>query len=190
MVGGIYKIENIETGKLYVGSAKNFDKRRWGHFGKLKKGTHPNRHLQAAWNKDGADAFSFSIIEVVEGENLLDREQHWIDATLAAINGYNILPNAQSPIGRPGRKHSEATKEKIRAAATGRRASAETKMKISAAGVGRKHTAAQSAAITAAHIGAKRSDAARQKMSEAQKARYTKSPIVRDERGRIVPAPK
>ena len=40
MASGIYKIVNTITGKCYVGSAKDFEKRWARHFNDLKSGTH------------------------------------------------------------------------------------------------------------------------------------------------------
>ena len=51
MESGIYKIENIINGKLYVGSTNNYIGRRNTHICELKNNKHVNRHLQSAWNK-------------------------------------------------------------------------------------------------------------------------------------------
>lgn len=90
---GIYKILNIENGKFYIGSSKNI-KHRWSqHKSKLKKGKHPNMHLQNAWVKYGSKAFSLIIIEEnTQINDLIKREQYWLDE-LKPYNrnvGYNI----------------------------------------------------------------------------------------------------
>jgi len=66
--GGIYQIINKLDGKVYVGSAKGFKQRYTQHINSLNKGTHHNKHLQAAFIRDGSDAFEFHILEVVVGE--------------------------------------------------------------------------------------------------------------------------
>jgi hypothetical protein len=54
---GVYGIRNRINGKVYVGSAsKSLAGRIRGHLSGLTKGTHFNRHLQAAWNRYGATA--------------------------------------------------------------------------------------------------------------------------------------
>ena len=63
---GIYAIVNTVNGKRYVGSAKRFRTRWNAHRAALNKGLHHSRHLQSAWNKYGAEAFVFTIIEFCE----------------------------------------------------------------------------------------------------------------------------
>lgn len=65
---GIYQIINKINGKVYIGSAKEFKRRYTQHINSLKKGTHHNKHLQGAFNRDGSDSFEFHVLKVVEGE--------------------------------------------------------------------------------------------------------------------------
>ena len=52
-VSGIYCIENLITGKVYIGQADHI-KRRWqNHKRTLKNNKHKNIHLQNSWNKHG-----------------------------------------------------------------------------------------------------------------------------------------
>ena len=46
MNSGIYKIVNLQTGKYYVGSTKDFKRRKQTHFSRLKNNTHTNKHLK------------------------------------------------------------------------------------------------------------------------------------------------
>lgn len=56
---------------------------------------HVNYKLQEDYNKYGADAFYFSVIEIVrEAKDLLGREQYWID-TIEIDTNYNILDYAK-----------------------------------------------------------------------------------------------
>lgn len=76
---GLYKIVCIPSGKFYVGSSNHIT-RRWGeHRRALIDKKHRNTKLQNAWNKYGAEAFTFEIIEFVPEESLLDKEQQWLD---------------------------------------------------------------------------------------------------------------
>lgn len=114
MDSGIYLITNIQTLKLYVGSSARIT-RRWGyHKSMLNKNLHPNNYLQNAWNKYGAAAFAFSIIEITSVKKLIDREQIWMDALCCHISdwGYNISPKAESSAGS---KRTIETKKKISA---------------------------------------------------------------------------
>jgi group I intron endonuclease len=67
---GIYQIRNIQNGKVYIGSAKCFQKRAAQHESRLNSGKHANKYLLNAWNKWGSDAFVFEVLEVVEGDKL------------------------------------------------------------------------------------------------------------------------
>lgn len=79
MNSGIYKIRNLQNNKIYIGSSNNI-KRRWQkHKALLRYGKHPNSHLQSSWNKYGESLFEFSIVELCGVENLLNREQYYID---------------------------------------------------------------------------------------------------------------
>ena len=101
MASGIYKITNTTNGKVYVGSAVNFNNRWKEHVRELRKGKHHSSALQNAWNKYGEDNFEFSIIEECERTRkvLLGREQYWIDTLDSVANGYNIAKTAGSQLG-------------------------------------------------------------------------------------------
>lgn len=111
---GIYKIENILNKKVYIGSSVDLKTRKRKHFEKLRVNTHENSHLQYAFNKYGEENFKFEVVEYVHAkENLLSREQYWIDK-LNVCNkdiGYNILPTAGNNLGY---KPTEETIEKLR----------------------------------------------------------------------------
>lgn len=111
----IYQIRHIESGRVYVGSAINPRDRLTAHKYELRKGTHHSQYLQHAWNKYGAAAFAFEIIEpVLLIEDLIIREQYWIDALRAADRqyGFNIYPTAGSSLGA---KHTEETRAEMSA---------------------------------------------------------------------------
>lgn len=96
---GIYEIRCLPTGKIYIGSAVDL-RARWSHHqANLRRGTHRNPHLQAAWNKYGAAGFVFSVLELTDGAGLLQAEQAWLDRTRCADRtiGFNIYTVAGSP---------------------------------------------------------------------------------------------
>ena len=89
MSSGVYVIVNRLNNKQYVGSAVDLDRRRIVHFTRLRNQRHPSKHLQAAFNKYGEDAFSFAVLETVADvtrDALLGCEQKWMDILRPAYN--------------------------------------------------------------------------------------------------------
>lgn len=138
MRSGIYQILNKSNGKFYIGSAVNI-KRRWAvHVSTLNKGTHKNIYLQRAWNKHWfpEEIFEFKILEYCAIENLLEREQSYLDNLKPYGDiGYNILPSAGNSSGL---KHTDEAKLKMSAIAKVRKFSEITRAKMSAIRKGRK----------------------------------------------------
>lgn len=133
-ISGIYKIEHVDSGKAYVGSAVNI-KRRWGeHKARLNSKTHPNPKLQNAWNKYGEGSFVFGVVEECEIEVLIEREQKYIDTLEVVTLGYNICEVAGSVLGI---KRSEETKLRMSEAQKGRVMSEEHRKNIGLAQLGK-----------------------------------------------------
>lgn len=107
---GIYKIENTINHKVYIGQSVDIEKRWKEHLYALTRNFHENKHLQNSWNKYGAKAFTFSIIEECELSRLTDREQYYIDL-YGGINSDNNYNNRDA--GYKGNL-SESTKQKLR----------------------------------------------------------------------------
>lgn len=115
MKSGIYYILNIGANKIYVGSSSDVNKRKNEHFTTLRNNKHPNSYLQQAYNKYGEDKFIFGILQIIDVELLIEKEQHWMDYFQShnPKYGYNIVPFAD--------RHalSEETKAKMSAAKKG-----------------------------------------------------------------------
>lgn len=156
---GIYTIRCKSDGKFYIGSATNY-KNRWAlHRRQLNAGTHHCTHLQNAWNKYGEAAFTFSLVEQVQKQNLITMEQQWINKFWDDGILFNSCRVAKS---RLGMKHSPETKLKI-----GKRSyacSSETRLKMSIQSKGEDNN----------FYGRRHSVEARQKMVEAARKRATK----------------
>lgn len=129
---GIYAITNLYDGKAtaYVGSTISSFKERWGHhITALQRGDHPNCHLQRAWDRDGEEAFTFTILEVIDiSDEALDREQHWLDAYRETGAVYNISIVTGSPM--LGLNHTEETKRHLSKTSARYSHSEEAKQKI------------------------------------------------------------
>lgn len=96
---GIYQVQCVPTGKIYIGSATDIRARWHNHRLALRGGRHKNPHLQAAWNLYGEDSFAFTVLELVKRHELLTAEQMWLDRTNCTDRtiGFNIYPLAGSP---------------------------------------------------------------------------------------------
>lgn len=130
---GIYRITNIANGKFYIGSSVSIKTRRRGHLHHLRRGTHTNPRLQAAFNKYGEGAFRWDVILTVDDVGrLLDSEQHAIDTMRPE---YNVATNVERP--SLGRVVSEHTRRLLSAANKGRVATGAQRLKMSLAQMGR-----------------------------------------------------
>ena len=97
----VYKIRNIVTDKLYVGSAvSGLTKRKRVHISNLTHNKHHSNKLQNSYNKYGEKNFVFEIIEYCPKDILLEKEQYWIDYYDSYYNGYNCTPVAGNCLGR------------------------------------------------------------------------------------------
>lgn len=86
-------IMNILNNKVYIGSSKNIYLRKQQHYNSLRKGNHYSTHLQKAWLKYKEENFIFvGIEEVLDIENLIEREIYWIKEKEACNpkKGYNL----------------------------------------------------------------------------------------------------
>ena len=92
MVGGIYKIENLIDGKVYIGSSVNVLNRKYKHFWMLRKGIHDNNHLQHSYSKFGEESFKFEILEYCCNEELINKENYHISNNKSNDSnfGYNL----------------------------------------------------------------------------------------------------
>lgn len=87
---GIYSITHLKTGNFYIGSAKNFNKRWSAHICHLKKNKHHSPYLQNIYNKYGIESLQFNIIEICPIQNLLSREQFYLDNLKPRFNTLKI----------------------------------------------------------------------------------------------------
>ena len=99
MKQGIYKITNINNGKVYVGRAANIEKRWKEHKDALAAGTHHSYKLQECYDAlTNKDDLKFEIVEEVPYENeRVVKEQYYIDKYDAFHNGYNCSEFADNP---------------------------------------------------------------------------------------------
>ena len=190
----IYKIINIKNNKFYVGSAVDFTKRKRMHVWKLRKGTHTNKHLQAAWNKYGEESFIFVLVQhVAEMVNILEEENWWLQQSVGTPNCYNIAESATAVgLGKSGEKngmhgkkftHTPEAKAKIAAAGTGRVRSQESIEKYRATRKGMPVSEAQKAQISRTLSGEGNFWYGKER-SEEFKTKIRKAVVVTDQTGK------
>lgn len=171
---GIYCLLNLHNNKFYIGSSVNLSKRVWEHFYALKKGTHYNNHLQRSYDKYSKYFVGF-VLEEIEEDKLIEREQYWID-TMDASNheiGYNILPSAYS---FKGHKFSDKTKRKMSELKSGenhynfgKSLSETTKQRISDGNKGKVRSEEAKEKLRQVNTGKTLSDEHKEKISQSMK---------------------
>lgn len=160
---GIYAIVNTVSGRRYVGSSTDLS-RRWNeHVSELNRSRHLNKQLQRSWNKHGAQAFAFVLLEeVFDPQRLIEREQAHIEATAEA---YNTCVAGRPPAHK-GRRWTGQALANIQAAA---------------------RSDEKRARMRETHLGKTRgphSDETRQKISAAQKG-IKRKPLSADHRAKV-----
>lgn len=113
---GIYKIENIVNGKIYIGQSKQIRQRWSDHKKELRHNRHKNEYLQRAWNKYGEKNFKHEVIELCSEEELDEKECYYIELyeTFNNDKGYNLTAG-----GGRNKILSDSTREKLRINGTG-----------------------------------------------------------------------
>ena len=124
---GIYSITSKVNQKIYVGSSVD-TKKRWSvHKSCLRRGTHPNTHLQRHVDKWGLDDLVFEVMEVEPDRTLrLGLEQLLITA-LYGEGCFNQSFEVVAPFA--GRRHTQESILKMK----DRRLTPEHKAKIALA---------------------------------------------------------
>lgn len=129
MKSGIYLF--TINGRSYVGSAVDIKARRSTHLHNLRKGKHGNRFFQSCYNKHGEENLKHEVLEYVEKERLIEREQFYIDTMNPCIN---IAKKAGNTLGVKQTEEVRKRNSQLRMGhkwGVGRVQSAETRKKIS-----------------------------------------------------------
>ena len=185
-VSGIYAIRCLANGKVYIGQSGNVRKRLYEHRRVLEHGKHVNPHLQAAFDLEGRQCFSFDVIELASSDALDEREKMWIAMynSTDRRHGYNLDSG-----GCFEKVHSAETRKKISSANRGRTFSELTRHKMRLAKLGRKQSADHIEKVAAAHrtpearlkmslIKRNPSEETRRRMSVGQKNRFAAARLV------------
>lgn len=99
-ISGVYAIRHAPSKKCYVGSSINCRARLWRHLHELRSGLHFSSKLSRAWLKHDESDFEICILEAVSlREEVINREQFWIDELKSCAQGFNIRPKAEANWG-------------------------------------------------------------------------------------------
>ncbi len=120
MLSCVYIIVNVKNSKFYIGGTINFNKRRNGHFSKLRNNTHHNKGLQEDFNlHDETDFVISPLVELPQDKYIVNEvEQLFLDL-LHGEGCYNDSPystwNGKSGSLSPmfGRKVSQEERERL-----------------------------------------------------------------------------
>jgi len=161
-ISGIYMWTNMSNGKRYVGSSQDIRRRLLSYYS-AEKLLNTNMIICKALLKHGYSNFSLTILECCKTEELVQREQYYIDTLCPE---YNILTTAYSSLGyrhteetlakmskennhMSGQNHTEEARAKMIAAKLGRVLSEELKEKLKAAATGKIFTEEHRLALSA-----------------------------------------
>ena len=91
-ISGIYKITRLKTNEIYIGQTTSIDKRWQDHVkSALGVGTLASSQLHRVMAADGAENFTFEIIEEVPKDKLRESESYYIDFYDSKTYGLNSV---------------------------------------------------------------------------------------------------
>lgn len=113
-VPGIYAIVNNARNEMYVGQSERLRTRLMGHFRLLEERKHDNPRLQEAFDRDGIENFTFTLLDRCYADQLNYLEQYWIDRLhpsynrtgkvkhgYMAVEGFQCEPRGEEKFTRP-----------------------------------------------------------------------------------------
>ena len=164
MVYSVYKVTNLENGKLYIGYTSKPVLERWkAHVNESRYGR-KRRALTRAISKYGEKSFSVEpIYQSLDQEDALEKEVYFISEfqTLTSQGGYNLTTGGTSG------QHSEETKKKMGDARRGEKGSWYGKVGPNKGRVFSKEVRSK---MSEGHKGSKRSEEEKRKTRDSHRA--------------------
>ena len=91
-ISGIYKITRLKTNEIYIGQTTSIDKRWQDHVkSALGVGTLASSQLHRTMAQDGAENYTFEVLEEVPKDKLRERESYYIDFYDSKTYGLNSV---------------------------------------------------------------------------------------------------
>lgn len=114
---GIYKIENLINGKVYIGQSVDINSRITTHKSNAnnpKIGKAHDLYIYAAIRKHGIENFDFSIVELCDKSELNEKERYWIAyyKSNQKEHGYNLNDGGNSIYVKHQTSNSNVTPRK------------------------------------------------------------------------------
>lgn len=125
--GIAYAYHNPETGQLYVGSTGHEQRRKSSHLSSLRKGIHPNRRFQNAYDRN--PNFEYVAFETGDRDEAFDFEQSVLDEQGRNPLLLNLSRDARAVVIN----HTEESNEKNRQATARRWQDPHWRQSVSAA---------------------------------------------------------
>lgn len=89
-MAGVYAIQNMENGRVYVGASVDVDRRIRVHHAQMRRGQCSNPGVQLDLVNFGVEVFRIVVLERLPSATLLaEREQAWAEHFFAFQHGYN-----------------------------------------------------------------------------------------------------
>ena len=174
-IGYVYMVTCIITGKIYIGSTKNF-KKRFSDYKGIR--CHKQLKLYRSLNKHGVANHTFEVIWEGTLKDCLTKEcvlGNWFEV-LEPDKGLNLsLPKIDDVY----QHKSLETRAKLSLINLGKKHSIETRLKLSISHKGLIIPAAQRLKMAQARIGLPKSEETRRKIGDAHRGRKYSEELVR-----------
>ena len=104
----VYLIQHKNTGRIYIGSSSNPERRYLTHMYQLKAGLHPVEDMQKDFNEYGFN-FTFTLIDEISDQSEASKEYQWMKVFKSYNRGvgYNYMDKA-TKLFQEDKKEKEA----------------------------------------------------------------------------------
>jgi len=101
---GVFRIRHLPSGRVFIASGRNLRGIMNSHQFQLRGGSHPNKALQADWNRDGASAFAVELLDELPALDATGRDARAELAELEALWLEKLQPYGERGYNAPPRR--------------------------------------------------------------------------------------